>query len=287
MEEAFGVLSSEKADADFAFLAAQLARLHFFKGDLEVATERLETALEVAEAFALPQVIAEALNTASVVAINKNRPEQSLALVRHALQLALEHDLTSAAFRGYNNVAEALCRRDRYEEALDHQRSGVALARRFGDRIWESMLLAEMTYPLVMLGRWQEAEELAGQIPQMEGVTGTRFSSVLGSLAPVFAVQGKLEKAAELLSRFAASRDSDDVQDRGSFASAHDADRWHRESGREGRLRRGARELLRVRPVRRRRGASGVDRGDSGGNPPGLFEGSGEPVPRTLGGGSR
>jgi predicted ATPase/class 3 adenylate cyclase len=220
MEEAFAVLSTEEPDADFAFLAAQLARLHFFKGELGAAAERVETALEVAEAFALPQVLAEALNTASVVAINKNRPEQSLALVKHALELALEHDLTSAAFRGYNNVAETLCRRDRYEEAVDHHRSGVALARRFGDRVWEGLLLSEMTYPLVMLGRWQEADQVAAEVPEVEEIAGTRFNSILSSLAPALVAQGKPDKAAELLARFAASKDAADVQERASFAVA-------------------------------------------------------------------
>ena len=57
MERAYSVLAEEEPDADLATLAAQLARFHFFAGDIKAATDRLEIALELAEAYALPELL--------------------------------------------------------------------------------------------------------------------------------------------------------------------------------------------------------------------------------------
>src|SRR5205823_4900619 len=54
MERAFEVLSTEEPDADLASLAAQLGRFLFFRGQADLALERIETALGIAEALGVP-----------------------------------------------------------------------------------------------------------------------------------------------------------------------------------------------------------------------------------------
>jgi hypothetical protein len=54
-----------------------------------------------------------------VVGQSQGRAEERAALLRHALEVAVEHDLSSAALRAYVNLAESLHRRDRYEESLE------------------------------------------------------------------------------------------------------------------------------------------------------------------------
>src|SRR4029079_1195897 len=93
MERAYEVLATDEPDEDFAMLAAQLGRLHFFRGDLELAEERVATALSIGEALRLPEVLSQTLNTYAVIAIFREHNEHSLALVKHALALALENGL--------------------------------------------------------------------------------------------------------------------------------------------------------------------------------------------------
>ena len=93
-------------------------------------------------------MLSQALNTQGLIASWGGRSEQSLALLKHALELALEHDLAAAALRAYNNLGDLLDRRDRYEEAIELHRSGLALARKAGDRMKDWRLRASSRWCL-------------------------------------------------------------------------------------------------------------------------------------------
>ena len=67
MEDAFAVLVGDEPDADVAMLAAQLGRIHYFGGNSPLASERIESALDIAEALGLPAVLSNALNTKSLI----------------------------------------------------------------------------------------------------------------------------------------------------------------------------------------------------------------------------
>ena len=79
MEDAFAVLAGDEPDADVAMLAAQLGRIHFFAGDRPLASERIESALDIAEALSLPDVLSSALNTKSLIL--QHRPHEGEALL--------------------------------------------------------------------------------------------------------------------------------------------------------------------------------------------------------------
>jgi class 3 adenylate cyclase/tetratricopeptide (TPR) repeat protein len=217
MEAAYRVLQAEEADADLATLAAQLGRLHFFKGELDIAAERIEAALELAESLWLPEVLSQALNTKGVIAAVRGRSEEALGLMSHALRVALENDLPSAALRAYFNVSDSLCRRDRYDEALEDARQGLDLARKLGDRIWESALLTELICALSLIGQWGEALHLAAEIPQQEIAAGY---ALLPSLPEIQVNQGSLTEAIELVTLLVHYETSADFQERGEYAAA-------------------------------------------------------------------
>src|SRR4029078_9286208 len=92
-------------------LAAELGRLHFFRGEIDLAARRIDTAIEIAESLWLREVLSQGLNTQALITGFGGRSEQALALYKHALELALEHDLTAAALRAYNNPRDLLRRR--------------------------------------------------------------------------------------------------------------------------------------------------------------------------------
>jgi class 3 adenylate cyclase/tetratricopeptide (TPR) repeat protein len=218
MDTALALLAAEEPDADVAALTAQVARFRLFTGETDVALDRVETALELAETLGLPEVLSQAINTKSTILSNLGRDGEAGALVRYALDLALEHDIPSAALRGYNNVADLAARNDRYEQAAAEYRDGLALARRVGSRQQEWMFLGQ-TYPLYMLGRWDEALAQAAEVPP-EGFSQTRFPYVclLGNSVSIHAHRGELDAAAEMAGRYTVLRDSADLTERASYA---------------------------------------------------------------------
>jgi tetratricopeptide (TPR) repeat protein len=217
MEQAFAVLSQDEPDEDLATLAATLGRLHFFMGDMDIARSRLETALDIAEPLALPEVISQALNTKAVVGQSQCRVEERFALLQHALEVAVDHDLSSAALRAYMNLAESLHRRDRHEESLEKYQEGIALAHRVGNRIWEVALIGDRMFPLFVAGRWHEALQSAAGIPEAGLARGDILGPVL-ALPAIHVAQGNLPGAQHVLSVCARFESSDDIQERAAYA---------------------------------------------------------------------
>ena len=215
MTRSFEVLSQEEPDADLAWLAAQLGRFLFFGGSVDAAFERIESALRIAEALRLPEVLSQALNTKGLILDAQSRPSEGLALLRHALEVAVEADKPSAALRAYYNVADVLPHADRYKEAATLDEEGLALARRVGNRTWEWSFLGH-GYPLFCLGMWDELLERADSMPEEEGSAEARtsFAGYLTSLSLVQTQRGNLDEAERLLSVFAGFATSGDLQER-------------------------------------------------------------------------
>jgi class 3 adenylate cyclase/tetratricopeptide (TPR) repeat protein len=222
MEAAFQVLASEEPDEDLATLAAQLGRLYVLKGKLDMAAERIEVALDIAESLWLPEVLSQALNTKAATVAFRGHLHEGLALLTYALQVALENDLPIAALRAYGNLSDFLCRRDRYEDAIEQDRRGLALARKVGNRVWEWALTVELAYALFLTGRWEEAVSLAAEIPEHEAASGTT-GALLSSLPEIHVARGNPSEARKLLARFGALEASADVQEHAIHAAARGA----------------------------------------------------------------
>jgi class 3 adenylate cyclase/tetratricopeptide (TPR) repeat protein len=201
MDRSFQVLSEEEHDADLAVLAAQLGRFHFFAGRHEIAMQRIEAALEMAEGLSLPETFSQALNTKAIWLMSHGRKMEGLTLLRHALDVALDHDKPSAALRGYYNLSDSLCHVDRYEESDACVRDGLAFARRVGDRRYELQFLGQ-TYPLFALGKWDEIMEWATVLEDVEDWMNTRvtFSTIAGVNVMVNVHRGQIDEAERLSS---------------------------------------------------------------------------------------
>jgi class 3 adenylate cyclase/predicted ATPase len=213
MDRGYTVLAADEPDADLAALAAQIGRFMFFAGHADTALERLERALEIAEALWLPETLAEALNTKGVTLTTRGRMTEGTALIRRALELAIDHDKPSAALRAYFNLADTSLRQDRSQEAADLIRRGLALARRVGNRYWEWSFLGN-TYPLFATGAWDEALEWESELPA-ENWSQVRiaFYSTLNSTVPIRVQRGLVNEAKEWMERLVNSPASADVQE--------------------------------------------------------------------------
>jgi predicted ATPase/class 3 adenylate cyclase len=216
MERALSVLAADEPDADVAALTTQLGRLHFFNGNLERSTEMLEQGLALAEALRLPEVLAQALNTYGVISLWRGRPETALALYTHSLKLALEHDLPTAAFRAYNNLGDCFNQFDRYEDALEYDEKGIALARKVGNREQEWRLLLESCYALLLTGRWDEALARAAEVPELRLAEWPLYQP---TIAEILVHRGELAEARRLLAVDSRGEGSADVQERAMQAA--------------------------------------------------------------------
>jgi len=175
-EEAYDVLAGDDADSDTETLAAELARLHHFAGNNVLALERVDIALDIAERLRLPQVIASALNTKSLTMMDRH-PTESHALLRGALEVALQHDLPYEALRAYNNLQVILDSLDRLDEILPLAEEAHEVARRYGDRDWQERLGSSLAEEYALPGRWDDALRLAGEGPAVTdaATAGTRM----------------------------------------------------------------------------------------------------------------
>ncbi len=218
MNTAFELLAREEPDADLAALAAQLGRFMHFAGHRDVPMQRLEVALEVAENLMLPEILAQALTTKAVVLTSLHgRWNEGLALLRFALETALEHDKPSAALRASYNLADQLAQVDRYGEAANTVRDGLAQARRVGNRYWELAFLGQL-YPFLALGEWDEALAMIDLLP-VEDWEQVRqaFSGITSVYTAIGSNRGRLEDVAQTLDRFGAMATSADVQERSAY----------------------------------------------------------------------
>ena len=207
--------SKAKTSVDVAVVAAELERLHVLGGNLGLASARIETALVLAEALWLPDVLAQALITKAVIASLRSRNEEAFALMERGQKLALAHELAPRSPRAYNNLADQLGRRDHCEEAVKPKlEQGLVLARRVGDRGFERILLGE----LLVAGAHRpvaEALECIEQVPEEPVESGT-FLLVFRRCS----LPGGSSKRRGSSSPFAPGSGSVDVQERVSFRAA-------------------------------------------------------------------
>jgi class 3 adenylate cyclase len=218
MDRSFQVLKDDPPDEDLAMLAAQIGRFLFFAGEQDLAAQRIEQALEIAEPLWFPEVLSQALNTKSLILLAKGRRREGIALLKYALEVAVENDLGSAALRAYNNLSELVSQADQYEEARDIVGNGLALARKLGNRFWEWILLGQL-YPSMALGDWDGVLAQASELPE-ENISIARggFLSALAVIPQILLARGDLEGAKRPLTLFEDARDSDDLQERSNYA---------------------------------------------------------------------
>jgi tetratricopeptide (TPR) repeat protein len=222
MDAAFKLLTGDAPDADLASLAAQIGRFAFFAGDGQRGLERVETALAIAESLDLPETLSQALNTKALILGSRGREHESRALMRYALDVALEHDKPSAALRAYNNLADFFMQDDRFAEAQSTVDQGLLLARRAGNRYWEQIFLG-VIYPQFALGEWSAALAMMEELGGWDEHTQARTAFTQGLVAFGVAIhvnRGDLANAERIVGIFRDLADSPDSQERTEYAAA-------------------------------------------------------------------
>jgi class 3 adenylate cyclase len=200
-------------DELLAEAAWMLGRAQAFSGDSDEAREYVDIALRIAEAQALPEMIAWGFITRSILAAGAQRPQETIAYLKQSLVVSLEHELWDTANVANFSLSDRSFAADRYADALGYLDQALAMAQRRGSRPGEWGTLAEKTYPLYMLGRWDEALEVAAEIPE-DRLRDATTLSLLTSVLEISLHRGDLEEARRLRELYGDLEQADDVQDR-------------------------------------------------------------------------
>ncbi len=215
MERALEVLEQETPDHDLAMLSATLGRVLTF-GGRSGGMEHIDRALEIAESLWLPDVLSDALNTKGVILDGQGRFEEELGLMKRSLEIALENDVPTAAIRAYSNLSYVMFGRDRYEDALQYQEKGIALARRLGFRGHMWFLTGHVADTKLVRGEWDEVEAVGQEADEEADDPGISAAAefVLGARLRLAADRGNLDDARRLVERHGGDPEAGDVQTR-------------------------------------------------------------------------
>ena len=218
IERVFEGLGDEE-DATLAEAAVSRASLLVFAARNDEARVYLDLGLRISEALMLPKTIAWGFNARSILASGDQRPQEALALLKQAVQVAVEHEEWEPASETYFSLSDRSFAADRFEDAVGYLEQAVAIARRNGSRPGEWGTLAEKTYPLYMLGRWEEVIEIARDIPE-DRLRDTVTLSLLSSLLEIQIHRGDLDEARRFRALYGDLEHAPDVQDRGMGLSS-------------------------------------------------------------------
>ena len=215
LEQAVAQLEQGPPSGELAAALAQLGRMRVLAGHGDAAAAPLERALTLAERLQLPEVFVEALNSKAVVLLVQGRLAEARILLEAAAARAHGEQLYATALRAQNNLAVVLEASDRHAEALDLVERTIGLARRRGDRRWESVLHTSSLIGLFLLGRWDEALTIAAE---EEPLVTNEFARVgMLAAAQIQCERGKQEEARAILAAGETLRNSDNPQLRAGY----------------------------------------------------------------------
>src|SRR6266508_4206094 len=140
LDQAVEQLEQGTPSAALAAALAQLGRVRALGGHWETAAAPLERALTLAERLQLPDVFVEALTSKAVGLLRQGRLAEARILLEAAGERAHAEQLYGSALRAQNNLAVVLEASDRWAEAVELSERNLGLARRRGDRRWESQM---------------------------------------------------------------------------------------------------------------------------------------------------
>jgi tetratricopeptide (TPR) repeat protein len=216
LERAVAGLEQAEPSPELAAAFAQLGRMLALAGHGEDAVPPLEQALALAERLGLPEVFVEALTSKAIPLMNEGRLAEARILLEAAGERAHAEELYASALRAENNLGVVLEASDRYPELLELLGRAIALARRRGDRRWESQFRTASMRLLILLGRWDEALAIAAE-QEPSVVIETARSNMLYT-ALIHCERGRLDVARGILAAGDELRDSDHPQVRASYA---------------------------------------------------------------------
>jgi predicted ATPase/DNA-binding SARP family transcriptional activator len=204
---------------ELAAIAAELARIHVYLGELEPAGERIDQAVEIAEALDLPDVLSDALTTRSDLLRRSGRDDDALPTLERALAIARENNLGRALLRALYNLSFEIGVWDRVAEARPVNLEGLDVARWGGFASHETDFITNLVALDVELGDWDAALRALAETQSLQG----RQLALLAPFPWLFVQRGELGEARRTLESLAPLAARDGLQPRSLEAVARAA----------------------------------------------------------------
>jgi tetratricopeptide (TPR) repeat protein len=162
-------------------------------------------------------VFAEALQSKALTLVYTSRLDEGATLLARALEVALDHGLTSTALRAFNNLGYVHEARDRFDDLLRLADQALDVARRAGDRGNELSVLLGSAYSRIASGDWDGALELASEADPDELQTIEWVASARADLIPIYVHRGQLDDARSLLEELQSMESTDNTEIRSMY----------------------------------------------------------------------
>ncbi|MBV9830095.1 MAG: AAA family ATPase [Marmoricola sp.] len=210
LQDAMPLVPEDEPSETRAKVLAALAGVCMRLGEFEACAEHGRRAVEAAQAVGAQAPEADATITLGVALSHLDQVDEGLVSVRRGLELARELGDGRIILRAYVNLSDGLEESCRHEEAAEAAREGMQLAEQYGAiRIISAYLAGNLAEPLMRLGRWDEAREIATSALQDDR---ERFfaGTLLELLAQMAVFRGDVAEASQRLTEALAVLEEDD-----------------------------------------------------------------------------
>jgi class 3 adenylate cyclase/tetratricopeptide (TPR) repeat protein len=219
LERALPSIDPDLDPEGYARIAAQMARGYMLVGRSREAVEWADRALAAAGPNRAVEIVAESLNTKGTALQELQRYDESLALIRAAMEMSAANRLSNSELRARYNLAGRLVE-DEPEEAIELLRGGIELASRTGRLDWRSVFREFVAAGLHAYGYWDELEGILDQTLSDDRTPRQGRANALHIQASLAAARGDQDTHRSLLARaIELAGDADDPQRQGEWAA--------------------------------------------------------------------
>jgi class 3 adenylate cyclase/tetratricopeptide (TPR) repeat protein len=214
LEQATELLERHPPGRELSLAYRRRAGRDMMRGHAAAALVSSERSLALAEELGIREHFTSVLQFRGVARCELGDVEQGLADLREGLRLSLEEGFVRGAGIGYSNLGSFVWLSLGPEAGLEIHREGIVFDERRGAQGNLYWLLAESTWMLYDLGRWDEVLEAAmGVLAFVGSSTGQLRLVALPYMAQVLVRRGETTQAAALVEEFVPlAREARDAQ---------------------------------------------------------------------------
>ncbi len=194
--EAVRVLQALPPGLELAWAYASLGASYLNQGRIDDGVAAVGKARALGDRLREPGLVSYALNALGLAMAA--RGQDGTGTLEQALRIALDADLQEAAGRAYSSLQEAAARLHKFEDAERYYAAGMAYCEDRELGVFTLCLLGWRACALLLVGRWDEAEDVCTQMLGAHGISPVNRINPLRVLGTIRGRRGEA-RAWELL----------------------------------------------------------------------------------------
>jgi class 3 adenylate cyclase/tetratricopeptide (TPR) repeat protein len=174
-QEGLTVLEDAPDSPGLARLLAEAGRTAFFSGAVDEVPHLCQKAMQMAERLEHVEVQSEARITLALLSKDE---EDAVDVLEEVVNVAEAHELLRTASRACNNLGVFLVGMGKIASAHDYYMRAVEFDRWMGDAASMCFTLLNAIYTALYLGDLQTAEQIHGEITQVQSITREPWAEI-------------------------------------------------------------------------------------------------------------